>query len=657
MFTAEQPPSHAAVGTAPGRRAAAVWPKAIIVVGALAALICLSIGVARKWWGAPRAATADNDPRRTYDTPFRNVRPGVKYVGDDACAECHKDLAAKYHKHPMGRSLAPVADAVPQERFDAENHNPFQARGASFLVTQRGQQVFHKQVYRDAQDREVAALEAEVHYVLGSGSQGRSYLIASGGYVVQSPISWYSRERIWDLSPGYKKNFFGFGRQVTVECLFCHSNRVEPVEHTENQYREPIFRGAAIGCERCHGPGQLHVESRQRGEEPDGVDFTIVNSRHLEPVLREAVCEQCHLQGEVRIVRRARGPFDYRPGLPFHLFVSNFVRSPDSISGYKSVGHVEQMHLSKCYQQSGGKFGCISCHDPHELPEAQIRVAYYRDRCLNCHETKPCSLDLTVRREKNKADSCIDCHMPRGSSENIVHAAATDHRVVRRQDEPPRPPHERAPGGIPLLYFHRDLVDPQDPDVERDLAVAMVEMARFSNFDRLSRQVCRTSVDPLTFAVGDAPDDVDAWEARGYALWGADRRDEALAASETALALAPRREVALRDAAFFAANLGRDDLAVTYWRRLLDVNPWQETTHFNLARVAAKHEDWPDVLRECQAGLRLDPTSTESRTLLVLYYAKTGEPARARAEFDALLALKPPKEEELRRWFADLKAP
>src|SRR5262249_5021826 len=115
MFTGEQPPSHAAAGTAPGRRAAGLWPQALIVMGALAALICLSIGVARKWWGAPRAATADNDPRRTYDTPFRNVRPEVNYVGDDACAECHKDLAAKYHEHPMGRSLAPVADAVPKE--------------------------------------------------------------------------------------------------------------------------------------------------------------------------------------------------------------------------------------------------------------------------------------------------------------------------------------------------------------------------------------------------------------------------------------------------------------------------------------------------------------------------------------------------------------
>jgi tetratricopeptide (TPR) repeat protein len=136
-----------------------------------------------------------------------------------------------------------------------------------------------------------------------------------------------------------------------------------------------------------------------------------------------------------------------------------------------------------------------------------------------------------------------------------------------------------------------------------------------------------------------------------------DRRKEALTASETALALAPRRELALRDAAFFAAKLGRKDLAVAYWRRLLIVNPWQEPTYYNLAKIAADRDDWEEVLRECQAGLRIDPTSTESRALLVSYYAKTGKPERARDEFEALMALKPPKEEALRRWFAGLNLP
>src|SRR5262249_55424803 len=164
----------------------------------------------------------------------------------------------------------------------------------------------------------------------------------------------------------------------------------------------------------------------------------IVNPRHLEPVLREAVCQQCHLQGEVRVVRRGRSLFDYRPGLPLHLFESAFTRLPENASGQKSVGHVEQIALSRCFQESKGRFGCISCHDPHELPAPEKKIAFYRGRCLQCHQEQesrvrgqesgvksqesgvrsqeterersaqrasPCSVPLSVRREKSKEDS------------------------------------------------------------------------------------------------------------------------------------------------------------------------------------------------------------------------------------------------------------
>src|SRR5262249_55890129 len=158
---------------------------------------------------------------------------------------------------------------------------------------------------------------------------------------------------------------------------------------------------------------------------------------------------------------------------------------------------------------------------------------------------------------------------------------------------------------------HSELVSPEDPAVDRDLALAMIVAARNSKVDALAKRVGGTALPMLAAAVRDDPDDVDAWEARGYAYWLADWPKDALAACERALALAPRREVALKDAAFFAAKLGQKDLAVNYWRRLLTVNPWQEPTHYNLAKIAAEREDWPEVLRECQAGLQIDPTSIE----------------------------------------------
>ena len=65
------------------------------------------------------------DPRLTFDTPFRNVKPHVQYVGDESCAGCHADIDKKYHAHPMGRSAEFVAKAPPLERFGPGTHDTF----------------------------------------------------------------------------------------------------------------------------------------------------------------------------------------------------------------------------------------------------------------------------------------------------------------------------------------------------------------------------------------------------------------------------------------------------------------------------------------------------------------------------------------------------
>src|SRR2546426_5301569 len=162
-------------------------------------------------------------------------------------------------------------------------------------------------------------MDAEVQFVLGSGTNGKSYLIGSDGYLFQSPISWYAQKKIWDLSPGFG-NLYPRQRPITAECLFCHCNRALPEEHSLNHYREPIFEGYSIGCERCHGPGELHVKKQERNEPPEGADDSIVNPARLPPALREAVCQQCHLLAENRILPPDRQAFDYRPGLPLHEF-------------------------------------------------------------------------------------------------------------------------------------------------------------------------------------------------------------------------------------------------------------------------------------------------------------------------------------------------
>jgi hypothetical protein len=593
----------------------------------------------------------------TLTTRYRNVRPEVQYVGDAVCGECHTRIAQTYRRHPMGRSLAPVSEASTRERYDLAAKNPFEAPGLGYTVEPEGDRVFHKEAVLDPTGRALTEIRAEVRFVVGSGQRGRSYLVERDGSLFASPISWYPQKGIWDLSPGYAKTNLHFGRPITPDCLFCHANRVDPIEETANRYQAPLFRGYAIGCERCHGPGELHVQRHRGDEEPVRFDDTIVNPRDLEPELREAVCQQCHLQGEERVVRRGRKPFDYRPGLPTQFFFADFVKAGESSAENKFVGTVERMYASRCFRESSGpdRLGCISCHDPHRVPAPERKAAYYRARCLSCHAEQACTLPRPLRLQRTKEDSCIVCHMPPTGSD-VNHTSITDHRIPRRVEQKEA---GRAASGdwlrtgqMPLVLFPRQERELADREPERDLGIALVRLAD-KQPTPTARQLVGMALPLLDKALAKDPRDVSAWEAKGIALWYQGRLEEAMLAYERVLENAPRQETTLYLAARLAMRLKRLEAARSYAERAVEVNPWRWQYHQALANVCAQAANWPKAREEAERALRLHPGNLATRNLLVESCLRLGDKERARDEFTVLLGLSPAdRREALRQWFA-----
>ncbi len=611
---------------------------ALAATGILASIVSWRISLSSPSKGSVRPLVSNS--------PYANTRPGVGYTGDAACIRCHAEIAETYRRHPMGRSLAPIDPATASE----VGRVLFEADGLEYAIDLRDQKVFHQETRRDPEGRIVARNEAEVQFVLGSGSQGMSFLVERDGFLFQSPISWYSRERRWDLSPGYQKANAHFDRPVLAACLYCHANRVEPVEGTINRYRTPIFRGHAIGCERCHGPGELHV---RRPVAVDGRDLTIVNPAALEPSLRESVCEQCHLMGKQRVVKVDREDDDFRPGIPFNRVWSVFERA-EGTSEDRFVGQVEQMHESRCFRDGDGRLGCISCHDPHRRPSAEERVDFYRRRCLSCHADRGCRLPEPARSERGRAEDCIGCHMPRLERSDIVHAAATNHRIPRQAGADgrasidtgtPRPLHDDRP----LVLFHRDIMDERErAEAERDLGVAL---------GRIGPAVAAIALPILDTALTARPDDLVAWEAKGALLGQLKRFEDSRSAFRNALAREPNREPSLVGAADVAAWAGRRDDAIADLRRAIAVNPWRAAYRSDLAALCFDRRDWPAATAACRDALRLNPADVETRKLLVRGLLRLEDIESARAEFRILLGFDPPDRDELIRRFPTLSRP
>jgi hypothetical protein len=559
-------------------------------------------------------------------------RAGAGATPDTSCVRCHASIVRSFARHAMGRSLAPIEGA---EGPLGEGVR-FEAGGLSYGIERRGGTLYHRESLLGPDGHQLASIEEPIRYALGSGTRGVSFLIERGdGYLFQSPISWYSQKQRWDLAPGYDKSNPHFERPIAPECLTCHSNRANAVVGELNHFEPPIFEGHAISCERCHGSGEEHVQAR--GDVgPDGRP-TIVNPGMLEPSLREAVCEQCHLMGETRVDRLGKTLADFRPGAPLDDVVAVFVKPGAGRDPDKSIGHVEQMHASRCYQRSAGELGCISCHDPHEEPGAAQKVAYYRVRCLACHEgSNGCSLPGPERTARRPDDSCTACHMPPAPLSDIAHTAATRHDIPR-ESKPAGPAPPSASGDDPVLVAFHEPISGGTDDWGRERAIALATKVRGETDPATASRMASEALASLESTLARQPNDPAAWEAKASALFMLGRRPDALDALREALRHQPDREQSLDVASMLATQLRRGDEALDLIRRLIRVNPWMSDYHAREAVVNASMGRWEPAVEAAEEALRLNPASP-ARQVLVIHGDRTGQPDRARAEREILRA-------------------
>jgi hypothetical protein len=363
--------------------------------------------------------------------PYLNIQdPTTKYVGMQTCKSCHWQVYESFIKTGMGQSWG-----IANKEKSAANFEPSKA-----LVYDSVKDFYYKPYwdgdsltimeYRLSGKDTVHKRLEKVSYIVGSGQHTNSHIININGYLHQAPITFYTQKGKWDLAPGFEKGMSSrFDRKIELECISCHNGYPELTDGSLNKYNQVSL---GIDCERCHGPGSLHVAEKQKGNIVDTSmtpDYTIVNPRRLNTEEQNNLCQRCHLQG-ITVLNDGKSFFDFKPSEKLSNTMNTFMPNYSGSENHMIMAsHVERMKMSNCYVNSG-KMSCITCHNPHVSVKFTPQQQYI-NACNSCHGNKnTCTEKLEIRNTKQ--NNCITCHMHKNGSIDIPHVAVTDHFIRKK---------------------------------------------------------------------------------------------------------------------------------------------------------------------------------------------------------------------------------
>ena len=361
----------------------------------------------------------------TAENKYLNLSDTVEYVGTAVCKNCHYDKHQTFMHTGMGHSFGLAnkeksaanihPDSILYDTHSNLYYHPFWDADSLKLKEYRisGNDTLHNRI-------------EQVDYIIGSGQHTNSHIYEVNGYLHQMPFTYYTQEGRFDLPPGFEDGFnTRFNRKIGLECMSCHNSLPDFVMGSENKF-EKVHMG--ISCERCHGPGELHVSEKMKGNFVDTslyIDYTIVNPGNISAELQFEVCSRCHLQGNT-VLEDGKSFFDFKPGMHLNEVMNVFLPEYEGDDAFIMASHVDRLKMSECFIQSKGDLTCITCHNPH-LSVTITSDEVFNTSCVSCHQESEI-------HTSEQGDNCVDCHMPTSGSSDIPHVRVTDHKISIPQE-------------------------------------------------------------------------------------------------------------------------------------------------------------------------------------------------------------------------------
>lgn len=300
------------------------------------------------------------------------------FIGAEACRACHPAEFTRQSASGHASSLNRTIDHPLASRFSTL---PPVERPPAFRL----QLLIEGRKSRFRADDGRYVMETPVEWAFGAGDHAVTFLgKVARDYYLELSLSYFSDTGSLDLTPRHDllpsstlSEAMGqpiMTRTAGVACFRCHSTG--PVTMSPGGEIRITERG--VRCEVCHGPGSAHRAVALAGR-MDQAKKLIDRPGSLNDF-----CGRCHR------VTGNLGQVDWE--------------SPWSVRHQPPY-----LARSQCFQASGGKLSCLTCHDPHD-PVRRNDAAYYRARCMSCHREggqapKPVCL-------AEQPPNCIRCHMP-----------------------------------------------------------------------------------------------------------------------------------------------------------------------------------------------------------------------------------------------------
>lgn len=407
---------------------------------------------------------------------FRNLGDSATYVGIQACKGCHSDKHATFVETGMGMSFHKAERQYSKADFDGVKPVYDKKLNLYYYPYWENNSLFIQEFRLQGRDT-IHNRREKITHIVGSGQHTNSHFWTDGEHLYQAPLTFYTQKGIWDLPPGYEEFNTRFNRKIDIECMSCHTGMPKTKEGSVN-----IFETLPLGidCERCHGPGSLHVKDKSNGIIVDTrkqTDWSIVNPKRLPWKLQVDICQRCHLQGN-NVLKPGKKFTDFRPGMHLDSVFTVYMPSYKGNAAFVMAGHAERFQMSACFKGSNKgdlnkynaniNFTCINCHNPH-VSVKKTNQDRFNQTCVSCHQPKTnkskhegCSLTATMRGNR----TCVNCHMPSSDTRDIPHVSIHDHYISKTNAiHPNKPMSALGKSGQPIGLHAVNQSNPSSPEL------------------------------------------------------------------------------------------------------------------------------------------------------------------------------------------------